>query len=82
MHAAATIPDPRKGEQVVLLSDAEAVNRPDLLAWAQNHGVSELAVPRKVFHVEEIPVLGTGKVDYGSVSKKALELAGVTPPEA
>lgn len=81
MHAAATIPDPRKGEQVVLLSDAEAVNRPDLLAWAQNHGVSELAVPRKVFHVEEIPVLGTGKVDYGSVSKKALELAGVTPPE-
>lgn len=80
MHAAATIPDPRKGEQIVLLSDAEEVNRPDMLAWAQNHGVSELSVPRKVFKVDEIPVLGTGKVDYGTVSKLAYELAGVDQP--
>lgn len=75
MHAAAAIPDSRKGEQIILLSDAENVNRPDMLAWAQNHGVSELSVPRKVFHVDEIPVLGTGKTDYGAVTKKALELA-------
>ena len=77
MHAAAAIPDPRKGEQIVLLSDTDAVNRPDMLAWAQNHGVSELSVPRKVFKVDEIPVLGTGKIDYGNVTKLALELAGV-----
>lgn len=76
MHAAAAIPDARKGEQIILLSDAEGVNRPDMLAWAQNHGVSELSVPRKVFHVDEIPVLGTGKVDYGGVTKRALELSG------
>ena len=76
MHAAAAVPDPRKGEQIVLLSDADAVNRPDMIAWAQNHGVSELSVPRKVFKVDEIPVLGTGKIDYGSVSKLALELSG------
>ncbi|MAI89412.1 AMP-binding protein [Ponticaulis sp.] len=82
MHAAAAIPDPRKGEQIVLLSDAEAVNRPDLLAWAQNHGVSELSVPRKVFHIDEIPVLGTGKVDYGTVTKLALELSGAKAPDA
>lgn len=69
MHAAAAIPDPRKGEQVILLSTASAVNRAEILAWAQSHGVSELSVPRKVFHVPEIPVLGTGKVDYGSVQK-------------
>ncbi len=69
MHAAAAIPDPRKGEQVILLSTASAINRADLLAWAQSHGVSELSVPRKVFHVDEIPVLGTGKVDYGTVQK-------------
>lgn len=76
MHAAAAVPDSRKGEQIVLLSDAENVNRPDMLAWAQNHGVSELSVPRKVFHVAEIPVLGTGKTDYGTVTQKALELSG------
>ncbi len=69
MHAAAAIPDPRKGEQIVLLSTAKDANRAELLAWAQSHGVSELAVPRKVFFVDEIPVLGTGKVDYGAVGK-------------
>ena len=34
------------------------------LAWAQRHGVSELAVPRRVLVVDAIPVLGTGKTDY------------------
>lgn len=76
MHAAAAVPDTRKGEQIILLSDCPDVNRPDILAWAQNHGVSELSVPRKVFHVDAIPVLGTGKVDYGTVTKLALELSG------
>ncbi len=75
MHAAATLPDPRKGEQIILLSDAKEVNRSDILAWCQSHGTPELAVPRKVFLVDEIPVLGTGKLDYGAVQKLANELA-------
>lgn len=74
MHAAATLPDPRKGEQIVLLSDTQECNRADILAWAQNHGVPELAVPKRIFYVEEIPVLGTGKLDYGTISKLAREL--------
>lgn len=69
MHAAATVPDPRKGEQIILLSTAQEANRSELLAWAQSHGVSELSVPRKVYTVDEIPVLGTGKTDYGNVNK-------------
>lgn len=74
MHASSAIPDPRKGEQIVLLSTAPEINRAELLAWSQSHGVSELSVPRKVFHVDEIPVLSTGKVDYGTVSKMVAEL--------
>jgi acyl-[acyl-carrier-protein]-phospholipid O-acyltransferase/long-chain-fatty-acid--[acyl-carrier-protein] ligase len=79
MHAAAAVPDAKKGEQIVLLSDSDSINRPDMLAWAQNHGVSELSVPRKVFQVDEIPVLGTGKIDYGTVMKEAIKLAGPKP---
>lgn len=74
MHAAATLPDARKGEQIVLLSDAEDCNRSDILAWAQNHGVSELSVPRKIIHVDQIPVLGTGKLDYGAIQKLAVKI--------
>jgi len=32
--------------------------------------VPELSVPKRVYHVDEIPVLGTGKIDYGAVQKK------------
>jgi acyl-[acyl-carrier-protein]-phospholipid O-acyltransferase/long-chain-fatty-acid--[acyl-carrier-protein] ligase len=74
MHAAGAIPDPRKGEQVILLTTAKSANRSDILAWSQSHGVSELSVPRKVYHVDDIPVLGTGKIDYGAVNALVREL--------
>jgi acyl-[acyl-carrier-protein]-phospholipid O-acyltransferase/long-chain-fatty-acid--[acyl-carrier-protein] ligase len=70
-HAAIAIPDGRKGEQIVLVSDCPDVERTALLGWAQHHGVSELAVPRSVLHVEAMPVLGTGKTDYVTVQKMA-----------
>ena len=74
MHAAATLPDPRKGEQIILLSDTAEANRSEILAWCQNHGTPELAVPKKVYLVDEIPVLGTGKLDYGAIQKLAESL--------
>jgi acyl-[acyl-carrier-protein]-phospholipid O-acyltransferase/long-chain-fatty-acid--[acyl-carrier-protein] ligase len=74
MHAAVTLPDPKKGEQVVLLSEAPEASRGPILTWAQSHGVPEISVPRRVFKVAQIPVLGTGKVDYGAVRMQAERL--------
>lgn len=68
-HVALILPDPKKGEKIIVLSDTKEANRMEILTWAQQHGVPELAVPRKVIHVEEIPVLGTGKVDYQGAQK-------------
>jgi acyl-[acyl-carrier-protein]-phospholipid O-acyltransferase/long-chain-fatty-acid--[acyl-carrier-protein] ligase len=70
-HAAVALPCPPKGEQIVLVTDATEARRMDLVAWAQNHGVSELAIPRVVIIVPAIPVLGTGKTDYVAVEKIA-----------
>ncbi len=75
-HAAVTVPDPRKGEQIVLVTDATEATRPSLLAWAQHHGVPELAVPRRVVIVPAIPLLATGKTDYVAVQKLAAEPEG------
>jgi acyl-[acyl-carrier-protein]-phospholipid O-acyltransferase/long-chain-fatty-acid--[acyl-carrier-protein] ligase len=38
----------------------------------QNHGVTELALPRRLVLVETVPVLATGKTDYVSVQKMAV----------
>jgi acyl-[acyl-carrier-protein]-phospholipid O-acyltransferase/long-chain-fatty-acid--[acyl-carrier-protein] ligase len=70
-HAAVAVPDGRKGEQIVLVTDAKEARRVDMVGWAQNHGVTELALPRRVVLVEVIPLLATGKTDYVSVQKLA-----------
>jgi acyl-[acyl-carrier-protein]-phospholipid O-acyltransferase/long-chain-fatty-acid--[acyl-carrier-protein] ligase len=70
-HAAVAVPDGRKGEQIVLVTDAKEARRVDMVGWAQNHGVTELALPRRVILVDEIPRLATGKADYVSVQKMA-----------
>lgn len=79
-HAAVAIPDGRKGEQIVLITDAKDVRREDLIGWARNHGVSELSVPRRVLAIEDIPLLATGKTDYVTVQKMAeADLKGDLP---
>jgi acyl-[acyl-carrier-protein]-phospholipid O-acyltransferase/long-chain-fatty-acid--[acyl-carrier-protein] ligase len=72
-HAAIALPDGRKGEQIVLVTTNPEANRVDLVGWAHNHGVTELAVPRRFVHVDDIPVLGTGKTDYVKVQKMVAE---------
>jgi acyl-[acyl-carrier-protein]-phospholipid O-acyltransferase/long-chain-fatty-acid--[acyl-carrier-protein] ligase len=68
-HAAIAVVDGRKGESIVLVTTNPDASRADLLVWVRNHGVPELAVPRRVLPVAEVPVLGTGKTDYVCVGK-------------
>jgi len=71
-HAAVAVADERKGEQIVLLTTNPQAGRAELIAWAKNHGVAEIAVPRRILFAEDIPVLGTGKPDYGTTEKIVL----------
>jgi acyl-[acyl-carrier-protein]-phospholipid O-acyltransferase/long-chain-fatty-acid--[acyl-carrier-protein] ligase len=70
-HAAVTLPDARKGEQVVLVSEAEGANRDELLNVARDKGIAEIMVPKSIVVVKALPLLGSGKTDYPAV----LELA-------
>jgi acyl-[acyl-carrier-protein]-phospholipid O-acyltransferase / long-chain-fatty-acid--[acyl-carrier-protein] ligase len=72
-HAAIAVPDARKGEQIVLVTTCPDATRHDLVGWAHNHGVPELAIPRRILAVEAVPVLGTGKTNYGVVEKMVKE---------
>lgn len=72
-HAAITIPDGKKGEQIILVTTCPDAKRTDLVGWAHNHGVQELAVPRRILIVDTVPVLGTGKTDYVKVEKAVAE---------
>ncbi|HVM99629.1 MAG TPA: AMP-binding protein [Caulobacteraceae bacterium] len=68
-HAVIAEPDSRKGERLVLVTDQRDADAATLVSHAQAVGVSELAAPRKIVKVAEIPVLGTGKTDYVAIQR-------------
>jgi acyl-[acyl-carrier-protein]-phospholipid O-acyltransferase/long-chain-fatty-acid--[acyl-carrier-protein] ligase len=70
-YAVVTRPDPKKGEQLVLFTTAPGAAVAALQSWAKANGVAELAVPRDIRTVPELPVLGTGKLDYVRLSEMA-----------
>lgn len=70
-HAVVTLPDPRKGEQLIFVTTQKDANKKDLSAYASQNGISELSVPKTVIEVDKMPVLGSGKTDYTEVQAYA-----------
>ncbi len=66
-HAVVSVPDPKKGEQLVLVTENPTAVRDALVAFARQEGMADISVPRTILQVDRLPVLGTGKVDYLSV---------------
>jgi acyl-[acyl-carrier-protein]-phospholipid O-acyltransferase/long-chain-fatty-acid--[acyl-carrier-protein] ligase len=68
------IPDPVKGEALVLLTTRE-VTAETLREKLTATGLPNLWIPKVVHRVDRIPVLGTGKTDLKGCRDLALELA-------
>ena len=73
--AAVSVPDPRKGERLVLFTDHATADVGSLSAHARVIGAPELAVPKRIVKLPEVPVLGSGKTDYVMLQKLADEQA-------
>ncbi|WP_421913733.1 AMP-binding protein [Mesorhizobium sp.] len=76
-HAAVAVPDKRRGERIVLVTTAEDADPEELRRFGRQAGAAELMVPNDIVKVREIPVLGSGKTDYVSTRKLALDRLGV-----
>ena len=78
-HAVVALPDPRRGEKLILVTEAHGFDRTRLLEAAHQLGLPEIAVPREVIEIDHMPLLGTGKTDYAAVTRLA-EQAMAAPP--
>jgi acyl-[acyl-carrier-protein]-phospholipid O-acyltransferase/long-chain-fatty-acid--[acyl-carrier-protein] ligase len=74
-HAVVPAPDPKKGEQLVCFTTLPKPDRKAIAAGLKKLGLTELMIPKLVFHLPELPVLGTGKTDYVSLNRQALAKA-------
>lgn len=77
-HVAAALPDPKKGEQIVLLTTREKPVPSELQAHGKTRGWAEIQLPKLLHQISEIPLLGSGKTDYGAVTDVARERLGLT----
>ena len=70
-HAATTQADAQRGENILLFTTDANLNREALQIAARELGSPELAVARKIIVIQELPLLGTGKIDYVTLKKMA-----------
>ncbi len=73
-HAVVALPDPKKGEQLILLTTQKGATVKQLSESSE--GVAVINLPRKIFVVDTIPVLATGKTDYFAATELAQKLVG------
>lgn len=73
-HASAAVAEPGRGEVIVLFTQDRNLRRERLQEAARAIGAPELAVPRRIIRLDEIPQLGSGKTDYVTLNRMAREL--------
>lgn len=66
-HAAISLPDAKKGEQIILVTTRKQATLTELAAASA--GNAAISLPKKILIVDAIPVLATGKTNYPAVTE-------------
>jgi acyl-[acyl-carrier-protein]-phospholipid O-acyltransferase/long-chain-fatty-acid--[acyl-carrier-protein] ligase len=70
-HCVCAVTDERKGEKLVLVTTHQNAARKEILDYFSKRGGNEMMVPREILVLKEIPVLGTGKLNYPEIQNLA-----------
>ncbi len=72
-HAAISLPDAKKGEQIILLTTEKQATVSGLAEASK--GIAQICLPKKIIIVDAIPVMATGKTNYIAVTELAVSRA-------
>jgi len=71
-----SVPDDKKGERLVVLH-TQQIDVPALMEELKKSGLPNLWIPDKdlFYKIDALPLLGSGKLDLGTIKRRALELS-------
>lgn len=69
-HAAISLPDAKKGEQIILITTQKHATLNELTKLSI--GVTAINLPKKILFSDAIPVMATGKTDYVALTNWAI----------
>jgi acyl-[acyl-carrier-protein]-phospholipid O-acyltransferase / long-chain-fatty-acid--[acyl-carrier-protein] ligase len=72
-HAVVAVPDKKKGEQLVMFTTLANPDRKTIADGLRSQGVADLMIPKSIFALEALPMLGSGKTDYVTIARLAKE---------
>lgn len=75
LSGVASLPDARKGERLVLVTQQKDATRAAFQTFAKSKGAADLMIPAEVMVVSAVPVLGSGKLDFAGISRLVKERA-------
>jgi acyl-[acyl-carrier-protein]-phospholipid O-acyltransferase / long-chain-fatty-acid--[acyl-carrier-protein] ligase len=79
LSAVVAVPDPRRGERLILLTQQKGATRADFQSFARAKHASDLMIPSEVSVLDKLPLLGTGKVDTMALGKLVEERLAAKP---
>jgi acyl-[acyl-carrier-protein]-phospholipid O-acyltransferase/long-chain-fatty-acid--[acyl-carrier-protein] ligase len=79
LSAVVAMPDARKGERLVLVTQQQGAARGEFQSYAKAQHASELMIPSEVWHLEKLPLLGSGKVDMMALTRLVQDRAQPKP---
>ncbi|MCF6765558.1 acyl-[ACP]--phospholipid O-acyltransferase [Thiotrichales bacterium 19S3-7] len=70
LHAVINLPDQKKGERLVLITNYPNADRNQMREHFKAVGLNELAIAKEIIIEHDIPLLGTGKINYVELKNK------------
>jgi acyl-[acyl-carrier-protein]-phospholipid O-acyltransferase / long-chain-fatty-acid--[acyl-carrier-protein] ligase len=67
--AVVAVPDARKGERLILVTDKRSATRADFQTFARSKHAAELTFPSEIIVLDKLPLLGSGKPDLITLQK-------------
>ena len=77
--AVTAVPDKKKGERLIVLHTTQHKTPEEMQQALKDDGLPNIFIPSadSFFKVDQLPLLGTGKLDLRAIKEKALEVCGM-----